>query len=457
MWERIKRLQSRLEAWLRIDASLSAEVRMRARIIYLVGSLFILLQLLNMVSLFVLYGGWDRQHVISVAACAVFAAMTAGLRWTKSPAVFGGIYGALAVVAVGVSATIGSSLSGADGINTPLLPLLAANMAFIAYCGTRRTNTLSALASLLLVAGLYRYSSGGVGGEAAMVLYQRATQAGLAVVLVAVISTVIAELVYRTLGRLEDAVARARAAEAARTDLMNTMNHELRTPLNGIIATVDLVARDGSVGGDAKAGVDLIQRSADSLLGLLDDALDRARDDAMPGADGWTITAAPFSPSELLSDVTELFGASAQAKSLWIGTDGLDALPETMIGDADRLRQVLSNLLGNAVKFTREGGVRIGAMPGTSHADGRDVLFYVQDTGPGIAARDQERIFERFAQTETAAHSTVKGSGLGLPICRELVSAMGGVLHVRSEPGRGATFHFTLRLAKPQARPRRAA
>ena len=445
MWARLKPWLERYESFLRIDASLSAEVRTRSRIIYLTGWLFLGLQILNMGSMLLIYGGWDRQHNIAVGACIVFLLVTHLLRFTKSPWVFGTIYAALPLGAIYMSAMAGSSLTVAQGVDTALLPLLAAAMAFLAYIGNRATSIGYTVAGVVMIYILHRASAAGITDPATqIILYQRALQGAMALILVAIVTATVSHLIYKNLNALEDAVARAKAAEAARADLMNTMSHEIRTPLNGIIAMSDMLSRS-ELDPDSKASARLIEKSADTLLGLLNEALDRAKGEAVGDAD-ITVAAEPFDPAALMEECCSLFGAASTDKGLWIGTAGTEALPATLVGDAPHLRQVFSNLLGNAVKFTQAGGVRLGAKLGEARDGCTDILFYVQDTGAGIAPEDQARVLERFEQSGSAQTTEAKGTGLGLSICRDLVAAMGGELQLRSEVGRGSLFHFTLRL-----------
>lgn len=459
MWAELGPLQKRIEAFLRIGAELDAGSRLRARIIYLVSFVFIVVQLVNMLSLATVYGGWSFQHNIALATIGVFAAMTLLLRYTKSPLVFGLIFGALPLAAIGSSALSTDSWIDARGIETPLLPLLTASLAFIAYCGTRLTSVLTLLGTLGLIVLLHGHSVGLVANidePTRLIFYQRALQAVFTTMIVGIVAMVISRIIFQTVDRLEHTLKRAREAEAARTDLMNTMSHELRTPLNGIIAMADLVARDAKLDRNTKASVDLIQSSADTLLGMLDEALDRAKGEAA-GHGAGSVAREAFSPAELLGEVAGLFEAAASKKSIWLGAPDMDGLPHALLGDQGRLRQVLSNLVGNAVKFTSAGGVRLGITLGAQYPDGHDVLFFVQDTGAGIAPEDQRRIFERFEQTETAALTQTKGTGLGLAICRELVEAMGGTLSLQSQVGRGSVFHFTLRMPVAQSPAQNAA
>ena len=442
MWDRLKAAVRRLESVLRIDASLDAQSRTRARIIYIVSATFIAMQAFDIASMLVIYGGWDDQIGLSIASCVVFFAVAAGLRWSKNPWVYGTVLGALPLIGVGASAVMGSGFAPPQGVHSDLLPRVVAGMAFLAFVGNRTTSICYALAAVALIWGLYHFTTAGAVARLDVVTaYQRALQAMLALGVVAIVSIPVSGMIYRNLADLEDAVTRAREADEATQALINTMNHELRTPLNGIIGIADLMAQ-GELPEFERGNLKIIQSSADTLLEMLTEALDRAK------AGDFDVAAAsqPFSPAAVMEEVCALFKARAANKGVWLGMHGTDALPPALMGDEGILRQVLSNLLSNAVKFTSRGGVRLGAKLGVVDGHSATVLFYVQDTGAGIAPEDQLRVFETFEQSASARTSAMRGTGLGLPICRDLVAAMGGTLSVSSEVGRGSVFHFSLTL-----------
>jgi signal transduction histidine kinase len=399
------------ESFLKIDKTLDAATRARARMVYGMGLIFLTVQLLNMISMAVVYGGWTPQHNISVFSCIVFTCLTVAVRFTKSPVFFGLAYSVLALSSIGVAASI-ETIPGVPpyGINTALLPVLCASAAFIAFVGTRLISTLYILSSLVLIGIMYKI-------------------------------TAASGIVFRNLSQLESAVSRAQTAERARGEFLATMSHEIRTPLHGILGLSDMLAQSDLPETQGRYA-HLITVSANSLMEIIDEVLDMARLE-----DGTVRTIAePFTPRELLQDVSDLFGVKASEKNLWIGIDIGPGIPEQLIGDAPHLRQVLNNLVGNALKFTQLGGVRIGARLVGIRDGLAGVQFYVQDSGVGISDDEKGTVFERFKQTASAKTTTAKGTGLGLSICRELTEMMGGTLELHSTPGKGTVFYFTLAL-----------
>ncbi|WP_189498599.1 sensor histidine kinase [Algimonas arctica] len=443
MIKMIKTIGARLERFLRIDSSSGSAARIRARIVYGTGLICLCLQLLNMVSMSVVYKSWTSQHYVATISCLIFLGMTLALRYTKSPTFFGGGYAALAIISIGVAASV-ETIPGHPpyGINTALVPLLCSGAAFIAFIGTRAVSAAYLIASLILIGALYKITAdSNPTGVDAILAWQRTVQASIAALMVGGICTAIATIVFRNLTELEAALVRAKSAEQARTNFLSTMSHEIRTPLHGILGLSDLLARS-ELPNPQDRYAQLITVSANNLMEIIDEVLEMARLE-----DGTVQTKAePFNPALLLQDVCDLFAVKATEKELWMGTDIDPNIPPVLIGDNSHLRQVISNLVGNALKFTQSGGVRIGARLAGINAEAAAVQFYVQDSGVGIALEDQSVVFERFKQTDSAKISTIKGTGLGLSICRELTDIMGSTLELMSNPGEGTTFYFTLTL-----------
>ncbi|MBX9747428.1 MAG: response regulator [Hyphomonadaceae bacterium] len=237
-----------------------------------------------------------------------------------------------------------------------------------------------------------------------------------------------------------DITRHTRAAEdalRAKTTLFATLTHELRTPLNGILGMAGLLDL-GKLEPNARTYVGAIKQSGEHLLDLITEILDYSRLEAGAVA----LDQAPFDPEATVQDVAELLSTKAHDKGLEIATVIRGATPSRVIGDEGRLRQILFNLAGNAVKFTEAGGVLIemNVRPG-----GR-IRFNVRDTGPGVAAEKQALIFEEFAQADAGVARRHGGAGLGLAIVKRLAHAMGGDVGVVSRPGFGASFWVELPL-----------
>jgi len=234
---------------------------------------------------------------------------------------------------------------------------------------------------------------------------------------------------------LERAVRLADTANEAKSSFLATMSHEIRTPMNAVVGFADLLAEDRE--DEARHGEHLatIRRNTDHLLDLINDVLDLAKVESGK----MELHAQPMDLHGALRDIADLFGPKASAQGVSLGLEISSSVPREVMCDPTRLRQVVSNLVGNAVKFTEEGSVRIEA-----EGDGGDVLVRVRDTGPGIVRADRERLFEAFTQASDRRSRRKGGTGLGLAIGRDLAGLMGGGLTLDSVEGTGSVF--TLRL-----------
>ncbi len=225
-------------------------------------------------------------------------------------------------------------------------------------------------------------------------------------------------------------------ASRAKSLFLANMSHELRTPLNAILGFVQLMERDGSLTADQRDNLAVITRSGEHLLDLINDVLSISKIEAGES----TLNPVDFSIRALLDGVRDMFRARARRRGLALVLDVRGDLPERVRGDEGKLRQVLINLVGNAVKFTEVGGVALRA----SWTDGR-AAFEIEDTGPGIAPDAIERVFQPFVQDDAGTRAS-EGAGLGLAISRHFVGLLGGALRVTSELGRGSRFAFTAAL-----------
>ena len=238
----------------------------------------------------------------------------------------------------------------------------------------------------------------------------------------------------------------AHAANLAKNEFLANMSHEIRTPMNGVLGVTELLL-DAETVPEKRSYLGIVRSSGESLLGIINDILDFSK-----------IEAGKLDLDPVDFDLQDLFAQTMKIFSLNAGQKGLELIfrlgevPDMAVGDPTRLRQVLTNLLGNALKFTASGEIVVSAEVSSQDANALVVHFSVRDTGIGISREKQQKIFEPFCQADTSSTRQYGGTGLGLTVSLRLVGMMGGRMWVESEPGRGSCFHFTARLgisAKP--------
>ena len=241
---------------------------------------------------------------------------------------------------------------------------------------------------------------------------------------------------------MEQARAQAEASNQAKSDFLASMSHEVRTPLNAVLGLTRLM-QQSSLTIQQREYLDLIDRSAASLLTLLNDILDLSKIESGK----LVFEQIRFDLGRWVRDAVALHAPAAESQGVQVSVDLADDVPQRVEGDPGRLRQIVSNLMSNAVKFTKQGRIvvavrvaphQVGLSPGQLR-----LLFTVRDTGIGISPDQQQQIFEAFSQADASTTRRFGGTGLGLAICARLVAVMGGVINVVSRPGEGSTFRFT--------------
>lgn len=238
---------------------------------------------------------------------------------------------------------------------------------------------------------------------------------------------------------LERGREEAESANRVKSEFLANISHEVRTPLNGMIGMLDLMMMSGPTE-EQQEYLQMAKFSANSLLKVINDILDFSRIEAGK----ISFAHIPFDVRALAEEIVKIHAVLARKKGLQMELLFDEEIPPSLIGDPDRLRQILNNLIGNAIKFTDQGQIELAVRKKAGAGKAAELEFRVSDTGIGISAEKTDVLFKRFSQVDGSNTRKYGGTGLGLAICKQLVERMGGNIWAQSEPGRGSTFCFTV-------------
>ncbi|WP_189498915.1 sensor histidine kinase [Algimonas arctica] len=439
----MKNVIRRWETFLRLERLTSASDMFKARTVYVAALGFFVVQLANFVQMYFAYGGWILDHTLLLVAVSIFIGSALSLRYHANFDFFSALWGVIILLGVG-----GTSLPTNVGINSALLPIMIAGTVLIALLGSRRSLIFYCLSASLMVICLYINS-----GQADLSVMsnpdyialrnsQRTIQALIAITLCGLVLGLMSYSMTKLFQKLEFNLDIAQKAEAAKTQFLADMSHELRTPLNGVLGMNQLLLRT-NLNDMQRNYAEIVDDCGKGMIVVIDDILDLSRLEA----DKIALTETAFNPAKMLESINALYQANANAKNIELNVIIEPGLPAMFTGDHGRLRQIISNLINNAIKFTDTGYVTV-SMRALDMQNGRWWMnFFVQDSGIGITPDRQAKIFQRFEQAQDGQTNTVRGSGLGLAICRELTDLFGGEISVTSEPGKGSLFCVALPLA----------
>lgn len=426
----------RFERWLRIPPDAPADLVIRYRAIWLLGVLFIGVQILNFITMTVSYQRLTYDHLVSVMAAALVVSVVISLRWYKNYHVYAVIYSTIVIGGVA-----GSALPGGAGINSALLSLFVIGPILNGYISGRKATLLFWFVSTLFLVGLYWVSISHpprmVSGDYQLE-FNRLTNAIYYLTVATGLSVMLTQQTFSAMVKMRENEERARRAEAAKSDFLAKMSHELRTPLNGVLGLTDALLMS-SLPSREKNLAQSIRKSGDSLLLILNDILDLSKIEA--GKMSVNLRSTPLKPA--IESAFEGWREVAQEKGLEFRLEMSNEIDIGVAIDELRLRQIIHNLLSNAIKFTETGRITayVTLVRPTSSAE--KLVIRVQDTGVGIPPQEAERIFEVFEQGGAPA-AQLSGTGLGLPICQMLTGLLGGTIELETTSNQGSIFKVIL-------------
>lgn len=426
-------LIQRYERLLRIDPETPTEDLIRYRAIWLVGLMFVVMQLINLTVISIDHGEWTYDHTICTVTVVCIATAVHALRWYKNYDVYAFIFSAMLFLGM-----IASALPQNAGINSALVPLLIVGPLLCGYISGRRAAIVFWAVGTLVICFLawvtwdspVQWASGERHRD-----LNRATNAFYFMTLSATLSAMLTGRTFMALRKMRENAERAARAEAAQSEFLAKMSHELRTPLHGVIGLTDVLIRS-DLNRREKELTETLRESGDSLLLILNDLLDLSKIEAGK----MTITLQPANLRAALEKDVQGWAEVAEARGLGFVVSLPDELNIGAELDELRLRQVVHNLVSNAVKYTDAGKVRFEAELTDCTNDSAVLQMRVSDTGNGISPDAVPRIFEAFVQGDVSGDNVEGGTGLGLPISRMLIELMGGELTLERTGPEGSVF-----------------
>ncbi|MAF59001.1 ATP-binding protein [Ponticaulis sp.] len=426
-------LIQRYEQLLRIDPGTPTEDLIRYRAIWLVGLMFVAMQVVNLIVISIDHSEWTYDHTICLIVIVVITLSVHMLRWFKDYHAYALLYSITLFLGM-----IASALPQNAGINSALVPLLIVGPLLCGYISGRRAAIIFWAVGALVICFLawvtwdspVQWASGERHRD-----LNRATNAFYFMTLSATLSAMLTGRTFMALRKMRENAERAARAEAAQSEFLAKMSHELRTPLHGVIGLTDVLIRS-DLNRREKELTETLRESGDSLLLILNDLLDLSKIEAGK----MTITLQPANLRAALEKDVQGWAEVAEARGLGFVVSLPDELNIGAELDELRLRQVVHNLVSNAVKYTDAGEVRFEAELTDCTNDSAVLQMRVTDTGNGISPEAVPRIFEAFVQGDVSGDNVEGGTGLGLPISRMLIELMGGELTLERTGPEGSVF-----------------
>ncbi len=430
----------KFEQLFRISPDTPAEYLIRYRAIWLLGLLFVAVELMNLIVMSFTYGKWTYDHTIAAGTSLAVIFLIVLMRWFKQYYhVYAFIYSSLVL-----GGTAASALPEHAGINSALLPLLTLGPLVTGYISGRLASIMFWVAGSFFLAFLYWVSISNppfMANGTYVIEANRLSNAFYFLSISAALSTMLTEQTFSAMKKMRENAERARKAEAAKTEFLAKMSHELRTPLHGVLGLTDaLLMRD--LPEREEEITKTIRQSGQSLLLILNDLLDLSKIEAGKMA----VEPAPTHVYATIDMAVQGWQEAAKKRGLEFDVLIDRSLHRGAMMDSLRFRQIMHNLISNAIKFTDDGKVTIMAEAVEGDYGEETLLVRVKDTGCGVSDSAYERIFESFEQDERTGDRRFGGTGLGLPICRMLAELMGGDVALEDTSEAGSTFRVRIPL-----------